>query len=76
VRLLSLPSRPCPSLRPEADSRPHRSYKILFLDVLFPLELERVIFVDSDQCVASLLAVPSSPPRLTRALAAGSFAPT
>lgn len=24
------------------------SYKILFLDVLFPLELERVIFVDSD----------------------------
>ncbi|CAH7673649.1 UDP-glucose:glycoprotein glucosyltransferase-domain-containing protein [Phakopsora pachyrhizi] len=26
-------------------------YKILFLDVLFPLELERVIFVDSDQIV-------------------------
>lgn len=24
-------------------------YKILFLDVLFPLELDRVIFVDSDQ---------------------------
>jgi len=28
-----------------------RRYKILFLDVLFPLELERVIFVDSDQIV-------------------------
>lgn len=27
------------------------SYKILFLDVLFPLELDRVIFVDSDQIV-------------------------
>ena len=26
-------------------------YKILFLDVLFPLELQRVIFVDSDQIV-------------------------
>lgn len=26
-------------------------YKILFLDVLFPLELDRVIFVDSDQYV-------------------------
>ncbi|BGP48159.1 killer toxin resistant protein [Rhodotorula kratochvilovae] len=26
-------------------------YKILFLDVLFPLELDRVIFVDSDQIV-------------------------
>lgn len=28
---------------------PSHSYKILFLDVLFPLELDRVIFVDSDQ---------------------------
>jgi hypothetical protein len=27
-------------------------YKILFLDVLFPLELDRVIFVDSDQVSA------------------------
>ncbi|GJN89390.1 hypothetical protein Rhopal_002370-T1 [Rhodotorula paludigena] len=27
------------------------AYKILFLDVLFPLELDRVIFVDSDQIV-------------------------
>mmetsp|Transcript_7501 Transcript_7501/g.13557 ORF Transcript_7501/g.13557 Transcript_7501/m.13557 type:complete len:459 (+) Transcript_7501:3-1379(+) len=27
------------------------AYKILFLDVLFPLDLERVIFVDSDQVV-------------------------
>lgn len=26
-------------------------YKILFLDVLFPLELDRIIFVDSDQIV-------------------------
>ncbi|BGP16173.1 hypothetical protein JCM10213_001389 [Rhodosporidiobolus nylandii] len=26
-------------------------YKILFLDVLFPLELDRVVFVDSDQIV-------------------------
>jgi UDP-glucose:glycoprotein glucosyltransferase len=24
-------------------------YKILFLDVLFPLDLEKVIFVDADQ---------------------------
>lgn len=27
------------------------AYKILFLDVLFPLDLKRVIFVDSDQVV-------------------------
>ena len=27
----------------------HFSYKILFLDVLFPLNLERIIFVDADQ---------------------------
>eukprot|EP00834_Sanchytrium_tribonematis_P000252 NODE_5_length_72347_cov_1.339331.p20 type:complete len:384 gc:universal NODE_5_length_72347_cov_1.339331:70113-71264(+) len=27
------------------------AYKILFLDVLFPLNLERIIFVDSDQIV-------------------------
>lgn len=26
-------------------------YKILFLDVLFPLDVERVIFVDADQIV-------------------------
>jgi hypothetical protein len=25
------------------------SYKILFLDVLFPLSLDKVIFVDADQ---------------------------
>eukprot|EP01135_Chromosphaera_perkinsii_P003262 Nk52_evm37s239 gene=Nk52_evmTU37s239 len=29
------------------------AYKILFLDVLFPLNLERVIFVDADQIVRS-----------------------
>ena len=27
------------------------AYKILFLDVLFPLELERIIFIDADQIV-------------------------
>ncbi len=27
------------------------AYKILFLDVLFPLSLRKVIFVDSDQIV-------------------------
>ena len=27
------------------------AYKILFLDVLFPLELNKVIFVDADQIV-------------------------
>ena len=27
------------------------AYKILFLDVLFPLNIDRVIFVDSDQVV-------------------------
>jgi UDP-glucose:glycoprotein glucosyltransferase len=27
------------------------SYKILFLDVLFPLEVKRIIFVDADQVV-------------------------
>jgi len=27
------------------------AYKILFLDVLFPLDLDRVIFVDADQIV-------------------------
>jgi lipopolysaccharide biosynthesis glycosyltransferase len=30
-----------------------RAYKILFLDVLFPLSVGRVIFVDSDQVVRS-----------------------
>ncbi|ETO27492.1 UDP-glucose ceramide glucosyltransferase-like 1 isoform 2 [Reticulomyxa filosa] len=29
------------------------AYKILFLDVLFPIDLERVIFVDADQIVRS-----------------------
>jgi UDP-glucose:glycoprotein glucosyltransferase len=28
-------------------------YKILFLDVLFPLDVEKVIFVDADQIVRS-----------------------
>ena len=27
------------------------AYKILFLDVLFPLNLRKVIFVDSDQII-------------------------
>jgi hypothetical protein len=27
------------------------AYKILFLDVLFPLDVDRIIFVDSDQVV-------------------------
>lgn len=27
------------------------AYKILFLDVLFPLNLKKVIFVDSDQII-------------------------
>lgn len=27
------------------------AYKILFLDVLFPLNVDRIIFVDSDQVV-------------------------
>lgn len=39
------------------DSGKRDSYKILFLDVLFPLELDRVIFVDSDQCATRLLGV-------------------
>jgi UDP-glucose:glycoprotein glucosyltransferase len=29
------------------------AYKILFLDVLFPLSLDKVIFVDADQVVRS-----------------------
>ena len=32
-------------------------YKILFLDVLFPLDLDKVIFVDADQVLASPLRV-------------------
>ncbi|GIL48985.1 hypothetical protein Vafri_5482 [Volvox africanus] len=32
------------------------AYKILFLDVLFPLSVDRIIFVDSDQVVRSDLA--------------------
>jgi len=32
------------------------AYKILFLDVLFPLDVERIIFVDSDQVVRADLA--------------------
>ena len=28
------------------------AYKILFLDVLFPLDLDKIIFVDSDQARA------------------------
>ncbi|GAA5885662.1 hypothetical protein JCM6882_007517 [Rhodosporidiobolus microsporus] len=39
-------------LRPQKEKqRTIWAYKILFLDVLFPLELDRVIFVDSDQIV-------------------------
>lgn len=29
------------------------AYKILFLDVLFPLDLDKVIFVDADQVMSS-----------------------
>ncbi len=29
------------------------SYKILFLDVLFPLDVRKIIFVDADQVVRS-----------------------
>jgi lipopolysaccharide biosynthesis glycosyltransferase len=32
------------------------AYKILFLDVLFPLDVPRMIFVDSDQVVRTDLA--------------------
>lgn len=32
------------------------AYKILFLDVLFPLDVERIIFVDSDQVIRGDLA--------------------
>lgn len=34
------------------------AYKILFLDVLFPLDLDKVIFVDADQ------VSPAEPPPL------------
>ena len=34
-------------------NNPKCRYKILFLDVLFPLNLEKVIFVDADQIVRS-----------------------
>jgi UDP-glucose:glycoprotein glucosyltransferase len=37
------------------------AYKILFLDVLFPLDLERIIFVDSDQVQGKPRAVPAGP---------------
>jgi len=30
-------------------------YKILFLDVLFPLDLDKVIFVDADQVLKGFL---------------------
>ena len=36
---------------PIRNTVPARAYKILFLDVLFPLGVDRVIFVDSDQVV-------------------------
>ncbi|OSX71953.1 hypothetical protein BU14_0488s0015 [Porphyra umbilicalis] len=50
-------------LRAQTDAqRTIWAYKILFLDVLFPLTLRRVIFVDSDQVVradlAELMALP------------------
>lgn len=41
-----------------SQTRKHRTiwaYKVLFLDVLFPLNLKRVIFVDADQVVRSSL---------------------
>lgn len=42
----------CPTpLPPFSVPTPRRAYKILFLDVLFPLDVDRVIFVDSDQVV-------------------------
>ncbi len=31
-----------------------RRYKILFLDVLFPLDVQKIIFVDADQVTKSL----------------------
>ena len=30
-------------------------YKILFLDVLFPLDVKKIIFVDADQVIRTLL---------------------
>jgi hypothetical protein len=33
------------------------SYKILFLDVLFPLSLDKVIFVDADQVSKSTVSI-------------------
>lgn len=58
---LSSLSLSCPSLSPpRAPRRLHQqtdkqriiwAYKILFLDVLFPVDVPRMIFVDSDQVV-------------------------
>ena len=50
----SAPPRP-PPLKTEKQ-RIIWAYKILFLDVLFPLSVDRIIFVDSDQVVRTDLA--------------------
>jgi hypothetical protein len=45
------------------------AYKILFLDVLFPLDLKKVIYVDADQvCPPSLRKPPPSSGRTTRVM--------
>lgn len=50
-RLLSLDKWPHWLRKQTEKQRIIWGYKILFLDVLFPLSLEKVIFVDADQVV-------------------------
>lgn len=50
MRLDPTPTPPHPPPPQQTDKqRIIWAYKILFLDVLFPLGVERIIFVDSDQ---------------------------
>ena len=37
-------------------------HKVLFLDVLFPLRVKRVIYIDSDQLVRAVRASSTRPP--------------
>ena len=56
VHLITTPKRSGPFLAQTEKQRIIWAYKILFLDVLFPLSLRKVIFMDSDQIIRADVA--------------------
>ena len=51
-------------------------HKVLFLDVLFPLRVKRVIYIDSDQLVRAVRASSTRPPRAHPTAPQDSITPT